>query len=159
MSTDYPDSVIDPLTFEDRIVDFNQMYNLGTFQEPELPGRLVNFLKIIRDEVSEGDELLEKLRKGKIEGYDAYTELADWLGDMIVFCASEMLRHGIPVMSTLDIIMDSNESKLGEGGKPIHDPETGKVLKGPNYWKPEPMIKKMLMALAASNGNQNDQTT
>lgn len=154
MSNDSVDSVIDPITFEERIMDFNQMYNLGTFQEVELPGRLINFLKIIRDEVSEGDELLEKLQAGVIEGHDAYTELADWLGDIIVFCASEMVRHGIPVMSTLDIIMDSNESKLGEDGKPIHDPETGKVMKGPNYWKPESKIKAMLVLLSQQNGNQ-----
>jgi predicted HAD superfamily Cof-like phosphohydrolase len=45
----------------------------------------------------------------------------------------------------LGIIMASNMSKLGPDGKPIYD-ERGKVLKGPNYWKPEPMIKRMILA-------------
>lgn len=44
----------------------------------------------------------------------------------------------------LDVIMDSNESKLGADGKPIYD-ENGKFLKGPNYWKPEPRIKTLLL--------------
>ena len=43
----------------------------------------------------------------------------------------------------LNIIMDSNESKLGADGLPIYNAD-GKVLKGPNYWKPEPALRKML---------------
>jgi len=46
----------------------------------------------------------------------------------------------------LDIIMDSNESKLGADGKPIYD-ANGKFLKGPNYWRPEPRIKALLQRL------------
>lgn len=156
----FPSDDDTPYTFEERVAFFNQMYNLEKFSEAEMPGRLINFLKILRKEVDEGDELFEKLQQGKISGVDAFTEMADWLGDMIVYCASEMLRYNIPVMSTLDIIMDSNESKLGEDGFPIHDPETGKVMKGPNYWKPEPKIKAMLQALAASiTDKDGDQTT
>ena len=65
------------------------------------------------------------------------------LGDIIVYCRSEALKYGIPLEEVLDIIMDSNESKLGADGKPIYD-ENGKFLKGPNYWKPEPKIREML---------------
>jgi hypothetical protein len=43
----------------------------------------------------------------------------------------------------LQIIMDSNASKLGADGKPIYD-ANGKFLKGPNYWKPEPKIRELL---------------
>ena len=39
--------------------------------------------------------------------------------------------------------MESNFSKLGGDGKVIKD-ERGKILKGPNYWKPELRIKEML---------------
>ena len=45
--------------------------------------------------------------------------------------------------TALDIIMDSNESKLGADGNPIYD-ANGKFLKGPNYWKPEPKIRDLL---------------
>ena len=41
--------------------------------------------------------------------------------------------------------MASNMSKLGEDGKPIYD-ERGKVMKGPGYWQPEPMIERMIRA-------------
>ena len=33
-------------------------------------------------------------------------------------------------------VHDSNMSKLGEDGKPYKDPDTGKIMKGPNYFKP-----------------------
>ena len=48
-------------------------------------------------------------------------------------------------VAVLDIIMDSNESKLGADGNPIYD-ANGKFLKGPHYWQPEPKIKALLEA-------------
>ena len=63
----------------------------------------------------------------------------------MVYCRSEALKYGLPLEDVLDIIMDSNESKLGADGKPIYD-ANGKFLKGPNYWKPEPKIKALLEA-------------
>jgi len=68
---------------------------------------------------------------------------ADLLGDVIVYCRSEALKYGLPLEAVLDIIMDSNESKLGADGKPIYD-ANGKFLKGPGYWKPDPKIKSLL---------------
>jgi predicted HAD superfamily Cof-like phosphohydrolase len=72
-------------------------------------------------------------------------DLADWLGDIMVYCASEMRKYGLRSNDILGIIMASNFSKLGLDGKPIYD-ERGKVLKGPGYWKPEPMIRRLLEA-------------
>jgi predicted HAD superfamily Cof-like phosphohydrolase len=69
--------------------------------------------------------------------------IADLLGDLIVYCRSEALKFGIPLEEVLEVIMDSNESKLGADGKPIYD-GNGKFLKGPSYWKPEPKIKQLL---------------
>lgn len=57
-----------------------------------------------------------------------------------------MAKFGIPLDETLEIIMQSNFSKMGADGKPIDD-ERGKLQKGPNYWKPEPRIAAMLAAL------------
>ena len=71
--------------------------------------------------------------------------IADLLGDVIVYCRSEALKYGLPLEGVLDVIMDSNESKLGADGNPIYD-ANGKFLKGPNYWKPEPRIKALLEA-------------
>ena len=75
--------------------------------------------------------------------------LADWLGDLMIYAASEMRRFGIPVEKTLSIIMDSNFSKLGADGKPII--KNGKVTKGPHFQAPEPKLKAMLEELR--NGN------
>jgi predicted HAD superfamily Cof-like phosphohydrolase len=74
--------------------------------------------------------------------------MADLLGDVIVYCRSEALKYGLPLEDVLDIIMDSNESKLGADGKPIYD-ANGKFLKGPDYWKPEPKIKALLEKAAS----------
>ena len=71
------------------------------------------------------------------------TAIADLLGDVIVYCRSEALKYGLPLEDVLNVIMDSNESKLGAHGNPIYD-ANGKFLNGPNYWKPEPRIKALL---------------
>jgi len=65
------------------------------------------------------------------------------LGDIQVYCASEMAKFGLPLDQILGIIMQSNLSKLGADGQPIYD-ERGKVQKGPGYWKPEPAILTLL---------------
>lgn len=104
--------------------------------------RLKAFKKILLDEVSEVDEIIDKVNAdaGQI---DILTDLADWLGDLQVYCHSEMIRLGIPYKETMNIIMDSNFSKLDADGKPII--KDGKFEKGPFYWKPEPQIKQMLL--------------
>lgn len=132
--------------FEDEIHKFNTMYGLPLSDEPTVkPGepfdlRLTKFLHNIREEVLEGDDLLVGYLK--MQPLDALTEMADWLGDIIVWAASEMLKYGIPIMDTLQLIMKSQWSKLGEDGNPIV--VDGRVIKGPNYQKPEPMIREML---------------
>lgn len=75
------------------------------------------------------------------------TYIADLLCDIIVYCASECRKYGIPPSAVLQIIMASNESKLGADGQPIIEEETGKFLKGPNYWKPEPLILALLQQI------------
>jgi len=55
-------------------------------------------------------------------------QIADLLGDIMVYCGSEMAKYGLPQGEILGIIMDSNFSKLGEDGKPIYD-DRGKVQK------------------------------
>ena len=55
-------------------------------------------------------------------------------------------RWGLPLNKILDVIMESNFSKLGADGMPIYD-ERGKVMKGPDYWKPEPQIRDALTTI------------
>jgi len=136
-------------TFAQRIAAMNAMYKLPANQRPTVPAevadRLVKFKATLLDEVHEIDEIVE-LSKSGAEPMEVAVAIADLLGDIIVYCRSEALKYGLPLEEVLDVIMDSNESKLGADGKPIYD-ANGKFLKGPGYWKPEPRIKALLQSL------------
>ena len=138
--------------FKDRIAAMNAMYRLPACDRPTLPenvaDRLVKFKATLLDEVHEIDEIVAAARNGATAD-DIAVAIADLLGDIIVYCRSEALKYGLPLEEVLDIIMDSNESKLGADGNPIYD-ANGKFLKGPNYWKPEPRIQALLAALPAA---------
>ena len=133
-------------SFAQRIVAMNAMYKLPANDRPVLPedvvGRLTKFKATLMDEVHEIDEIVGLAQKGAPQ-IDILVAMADLLGDVIVYCRSEALKYGLPLEEVLDVIMDSNESKLGADGKPIYD-ANGKFLKGPGYWKPEPKIKALL---------------
>ena len=62
-------------------------------------------------------------------------EVADASGDMVYVLYGMMLEMGFDLRDVIQEIHGSNLTKLGEDGKPIHR-EDGKVLKGPNYMKP-----------------------
>ena len=133
-------------SFAQRIAAMNAMYKLPASERPTVPAdaqdRLVKFKATLMDEVHEIDAIVALARNGSA-AIDVATAIADVLGDIIVYCRSEALKYGLPLEAVLDIIMDSNESKLGADGKPIYD-ANGKFLKGPNYWKPEPKIRALL---------------
>ena len=133
-------------TFARRIAAMNAMYRLPANETPTLPSdtaeRLCKFKATLLDEVNEIDEIIGSVQAGA-PPLETAVAIADLLGDIIVYCRSEALKYGIPLEDVLDIIMDSNESKLGADGNPIYD-ANGKFLKGPNYWKPEPKIRQLL---------------
>jgi len=64
-------------------------------------------------------------------------EVADALGDMLYILCGTILEHGMhhKIEEVFEEIQRSNMSKLGADGKPIYRKD-GKVLKGPNYFKP-----------------------
>lgn len=64
-------------------------------------------------------------------------EVADALGDLMYILFGTIMKHGMQhkIVEVFEEIQRSNMSKLGEDGKPIYR-EDGKVLKGPNYFKP-----------------------
>ena len=135
-------------SFAQRIAAMNAMYKLPASDQPSIPenvvDRLVKFKATLLDEVHEIDEIVKLAQDGE-SAIDVAVAIADVLGDIMVYCRSEALKYGLPLEDVLDVIMDSNESKLGADGKPIYD-ANGKFLKGPNYWKPEPKIKALLEA-------------
>jgi hypothetical protein len=136
-------------SFQAAIARMNEMYELPKVADHEIGKRLVQFYKIIGEEVTEIEDIIAMHGEvsDNLTSADVLrikTGLADLLADVVVYCASEAQRWDIPLPNVLRVVMASNESKLGEDGKPIKDPETGKFLKGPNYWKPEPKIAQLL---------------
>ena len=65
-------------------------------------------------------------------------EVADALGDMLYILCGTILEHGMQykIEEVFNEIQRSNMSKLGADGNPIYR-EDGKVMKGPNYFKPD----------------------
>ncbi|WP_438971992.1 hypothetical protein [Polaribacter sp.] len=85
----------------------------------------------------ENEEYLEAARNNDL------VEVADALGDMLYILCGTIIEHGMQdkIEAVFNEIQNSNMSKLGEDGLPIYR-EDGKVLKGPNYFKPN--IKAIL---------------
>ena len=85
----------------------------------------------------ENDEYLEAARKKDL------VEIADALGDKLYILCGTILAHGLQdkIVEVFNEIQRSNMSKLSADGKPVIR-EDGKILKGPNYFKPN--IKSIL---------------
>lgn len=79
----------------------------------------------------ENEEYLEAAQNNDL------VEVADALGDMLYILCGTIIEHGMQdkIEEVFNEIQRSNMSKLGEDGLPIYR-EDGKVLKGPNYFKP-----------------------
>ncbi|MFM9826294.1 hypothetical protein [Flavobacterium sp.] len=80
----------------------------------------------------ENEEYLEAVQNNDL------VEIADALGDMMYILCGTIIEHGLQhqIEEVFDEIQRSNMSKLGEDGNPIYR-EDGKVMKGPNYFKPD----------------------
>ena len=68
-------------------------------------------------------------------------EVADALTDILYVTYGAGHAFGINLDKCFEEVQNSNMSKLGEDGKPIYN-EFGKVMKGPNYFKPN--LKKFI---------------
>jgi predicted HAD superfamily Cof-like phosphohydrolase len=112
--------------------EFHSAFGLGIKNEPMADlGEAKNLLryKLMREE---NEEYLEAANNGDL------VEVADALGDMLYILCGTILEHGLQhkIEDVFNEIQRSNMSKLGADGKPIYR-EDGKVLKGPNYFKPD----------------------
>ena len=63
-------------------------------------------------------------------------EVADALTDILYVTYGAGHAFGIDLDKCFDEVQNSNMSKLDESGKPIYN-DAGKVMKGPNYFKPD----------------------
>lgn len=126
--------------FDSHIEKFNEMYGFQCNKAPTDLGlkQIENFLIILLKEVGEAGSILTTQHPS-----ERLVALADWLGDIIVYCASEGKKHGLPMGDIVNAIMESNFTKLGLDGKPIIG-ANGKLLKGPSYTPPESEIERIL---------------
>ena len=82
------------------------------------------------------DLIAEELEEFKVALKDKdIKEVADALTDILYVTYGAGHAFGIDLDKCFDEVQNSNMSKLGEDGKPIYN-EFGKVMKGPNYFKP-----------------------
>jgi predicted HAD superfamily Cof-like phosphohydrolase len=79
-------------------------------------------------------EELEELKQA-MENKDLL-EVADALTDILYVTYGAGHAFGVDLDKCFEEVQSSNMSKLGEDGKPIYN-ESGKVMKGPNYFKPD----------------------
>ncbi|GGG96425.1 hypothetical protein GCM10011416_12730 [Polaribacter pacificus] len=117
--------------------DFHTAFKLGIKNAPTANiGEDRNMLRfnLMKEE---NEEYLEAAQNNDL------VEVADALGDMLYILCGTIIEHGMQdkIEDVFNEIQRSNMSKLGEDGKPIYR-EDGKVLKGPNYFKPN--IKEIL---------------
>lgn len=116
---------------------FHTSFKLGYKNEPIADlGDAKNTLRfnLMKEE---NEEYLEAAQDNDL------VEVADALGDMLYILCGTIIEHGMQhkIEEVFNEIQRSNMSKLGEDGEPIYR-EDGKVLKGPNYFKPN--IKEIL---------------
>ena len=114
------------------VQEFHTAFGVGVNSAPKAD--LPEAIKILRYNLmkEENEEYLEAAQKNDI------TEIADALGDMLYILCGTIISHGLQhkIEEVFDEIQRSNMSKLGHDGKPIYR-EDGKVMKGPNYFKPD----------------------
>ena len=84
-------------------------------------------LNLIKEELSELEEAIEK---------KDIKEVADALTDILYVTYGAGHAFGINLDKCFEEVQNSNMSKLGPDGKPIYN-EHGKVMKGPDYFKPD----------------------
>jgi predicted HAD superfamily Cof-like phosphohydrolase len=115
----------------DSVKQFHTSFGLGVSETPK--GTLGDSVNLLRYNLmkEENEEYFEAVQNNDL------VEIADALGDMLYILCGTIIEHGLQykIEEVFDEIQRSNMSKLGENGKPIYR-EDGKVMKGPNYFKP-----------------------
>ena len=121
----------------DAVKEFNEAFKIkySKNQKADLDESTIKLRYRLMQE--ENDEYLEAARKKDL------VEIADALGDKLYILCGTILAHGLQdkIVEVFDEIQRSNMSKLSLDGTPVIR-EDGKILKGPNYFKPN--IKSIL---------------
>ena len=112
----------------ERVKKFMKTFGQEVKEKAEFPNNKITTLRydLIKEELS---ELKEAIDKKDIK------EVADALTDILYVTYGAGHAFGIDLDKCFEEVQNSNMSKLGKDGKPIYN-EQGKVMKGPNYFKP-----------------------
>jgi predicted HAD superfamily Cof-like phosphohydrolase len=108
---------------------FMKTFGQEVKNKPSFSSDKINKLRIdlIKEEL---EELIEAMNNRDL------LEVADALTDILYVTYGAGHAFGIDLDKCFEEVQNSNMSKLNENGKPIYN-ESGKVMKGPNYFKPD----------------------
>ena len=112
-----------------KVKKFMQTFAQEVKNETEFPSEKIIQLRyeLIKEEL---EELNQAIKDRDMK------EVADALTDILYVTYGAGHAFGVDLDKCFDEVQNSNMSKLGLDGKPIYN-ENGKVMKGPNYFKPD----------------------
>ena len=112
-----------------KVKTFMETFGQEVKTKPSFSTDKINSLRyeLIKEELEELKEAMENKN---------FLEVADALTDILYVTYGAGHAFGIDLDKCFEEVQSSNMSKLGEDGKPIYN-ESGKVLKGPKYYKPD----------------------
>ncbi len=116
------------MTNFEKVGIFMETFGQEVKQKASFSSEKTNNLRydLIKEELNEFKEALDK---------KDLVELADALTDILYVTYGAGQAFGINLDKCFNEVQESNMSKLDKNGKPIYN-EAGKVMKGPNYFKP-----------------------
>ena len=117
------------MTNFDKVGIFMKTFGQEVKNKPSFSSEKINKLRydLIKEELAELKDAMEK---------KDLLEVADALTDILYVTYGAGHAFGIDLDKCFEEVQNSNMSKLDENGKPIYN-ESGKVMKGPNYFKPD----------------------
>ena len=117
------------MTNFEKVRKFMKTFGQEVKKKAEFPNSKITELRyaLINEELN---ELNEAIKSKDIK------EVADALTDILYVTYGAGHAFGINLDKCFEEVQNSNMSKLDENGKPIYN-EHGKVMKGPNYFKPD----------------------
>ncbi len=112
-----------------KVKTFMEIFGQEVKSKPSFSSEKINDLRynLIKEELEEFKEAIDK---------KDLLEVADALTDLLYVTYGAGHAFGINLDDCFNEVQNSNMSKLGTDGKPIYN-EAGKVMKGPNYFKPD----------------------
>ena len=123
------------MTNFEKVREFMKTFGQEIKEKAGFPNEKITSLRyeLIKEEL---EELKEAINNNDIK------EVADALTDILYVAYGAGHAFGIDLDKCFEEVQNSNMSKIGNDGKPIYN-DKGKVMKGPNYFKPN--LKKFVI--------------